>query len=63
MRVLLTNDDGIGAEGLHAARRALAEVEGIETHVMPEKYTVPALVGAIVKYFERAPSPESRAAS
>jgi len=33
---------------------------GIETHVMPEKYTVPALVAAIVKYFERAPSPESR---
>ena len=36
---------------------------GIETHVMPEKYTVPALVGAIVKYFERARSSESRAAS
>jgi uroporphyrinogen III methyltransferase / synthase len=37
---------------------------GIETHVMPEKYTVPALVAAIVKYIERqrAPSPESRAA-
>ena len=34
MRVLLTNDDGIGAEGLHALRRALAEVEGIETHVI-----------------------------
>ncbi len=25
---------------------------GIQTSVMPEKYTVPALVGAIVKYFE-----------
>jgi len=34
MRVLLTNDDGIGAQGLHALRRALAEVEGIETHVI-----------------------------
>jgi 5'-nucleotidase len=34
MRVLLTNDDGIGAEGLHALRRALAELEGIETHVI-----------------------------
>ena len=34
MRVLLTNDDGIGAEGLHALRRALAEIEGIETHVI-----------------------------
>ncbi len=34
MRVLLTNDDGIGAEGLHALRRALAEVDGVETHVI-----------------------------
>jgi 5'-nucleotidase len=34
MRVLLTNEDGIGAEGLHALRRALAELEGIETHVI-----------------------------
>jgi uroporphyrinogen III methyltransferase / synthase len=35
---------------------------GIQTHVMPEKYTVSALVAAIVKYFEtRAPSPEARA--
>jgi 5'-nucleotidase len=32
--VLLTNDDGIGAAGLHALRRALAELEGIETHVI-----------------------------
>jgi 5'-nucleotidase len=31
---LLTNDDGIGAEGLHALRRALARVEGIEMHVI-----------------------------
>ena len=34
MRVLLTNDDGIGAEGLHALRRALAEVDGIEVRVI-----------------------------
>ena len=34
MRVLLTNDDGIGAEGLHALRRALAGVDGVETHVI-----------------------------
>jgi 5'/3'-nucleotidase len=34
MRVLLTNDDGIGAEGLHALRRALSEVDGVETHVI-----------------------------
>jgi 5'-nucleotidase len=34
VRVLLTNDDGIGAEGLHALRRALAGLEGIETHVI-----------------------------
>ncbi|HEX3262507.1 MAG TPA: 5'/3'-nucleotidase SurE, partial [Solirubrobacterales bacterium] len=33
MRVLLTNDDGIGAEGLHALRRALGDVDGIEVHV------------------------------
>ena len=31
-----------------------AAQSGIETHVMPEKYTVPALVAAIVKYFEQA---------
>ena len=34
MKVLLTNDDGIAAEGLHAARRALSEVESIEVHVI-----------------------------
>jgi uroporphyrinogen-III synthase len=36
---------------------------GIQTAVMPEKYTVAALVGAIVKYVDsvREPSLESRA--
>jgi 5'-nucleotidase len=34
MRVLLTNDDGIGAEGLHALRRALEELDDVETHVI-----------------------------
>ena len=34
MRVLLTNDDGIGAEGLHALRRALLALDGIEVHVI-----------------------------
>src|SRR3954454_2115494 len=34
MRVLLTNDDGIGAEGMHALRRALIEIEGIDVHVI-----------------------------
>ncbi len=34
MRVLLTNDDGIAAEGLQALRRALLEVEGIELDVI-----------------------------
>jgi 5'-nucleotidase len=34
VRVLLTNDDGIGAEGLHALRRALAELDGIVAHVI-----------------------------
>src|SRR5919107_4715849 len=30
MRVLLTNDDGINAEGLQALRRALLDVPGVE---------------------------------
>ena len=34
MRVLLTNDDGIQAEGLHALRRALAPIEDVEVHVI-----------------------------
>jgi 5'-nucleotidase len=34
MKVLLTNDDGIGAAGLHAARRALSAVDGLEVHVI-----------------------------
>jgi 5'-nucleotidase len=34
VRVLLTNDDGIGAEGLHALRRALGGVEGVELIVI-----------------------------
>ncbi len=34
MRVLLTNDDGIQAIGLHALRRALLEVPGIELAVI-----------------------------
>ncbi|MQA75644.1 MAG: 5'/3'-nucleotidase SurE [Solirubrobacterales bacterium] len=34
MLVLITNDDGIGAEGLHALRRALAEVPGVDVRVI-----------------------------
>ena len=34
MRVLLTNDDGISAPGLQAARRALREIEGVEVDVV-----------------------------
>jgi 5'-nucleotidase len=34
MKVLLTNDDGIGAIGLHAMRRALLEVPGVELAVI-----------------------------
>jgi 5'-nucleotidase len=34
VRVLLTNDDGITAPGLQAARRALREIEGIELDVI-----------------------------
>ena len=34
MRVLLTNDDGISAPGLQAARRALREIEGVEVDVI-----------------------------
>src|SRR3954465_1166502 len=35
MRVLLTNDDGIEAEGLQALRRALRQVPGIELAGVP----------------------------
>jgi len=34
VRVLITNDDGIGATGLHALRRALAELPQLEVHVI-----------------------------
>src|SRR5918995_116186 len=34
MKVLLTNDDGIAAEGLHAARRALSAIDGVEVSVI-----------------------------
>src|SRR3954466_9722763 len=34
MKVLLTNDDGIGASGLHAMRRALLELPGVELAVI-----------------------------
>src|SRR5919199_4362990 len=34
MRVLITNDDGIQATGLHALRRALLGIEGLELHVI-----------------------------
>jgi 5'-nucleotidase len=34
MIVLLTNDDGIGAAGLHAARRALRELDDIDVRVI-----------------------------
>ena len=34
MRILLTNDDGISAPGLQAARRALSELEGVEVDVI-----------------------------
>ncbi len=34
MRVLLTNDDGIEADGLHALRRALGAVAGVELAVI-----------------------------
>ena len=34
MIVLLTNDDGIGAEGLHALRRALGELDDVDVRVI-----------------------------
>ena len=34
MIVLLTNDDGIGAAGLHALRRALAELDGVDVRTI-----------------------------
>ena len=34
MRVLVTNDDGIDAEGIQALRRALRELDDVEVHVV-----------------------------
>ncbi len=34
MIVLLTNDDGIGAEGIHALRRALRELDDVDVRVV-----------------------------
>ena len=34
MIVLLTNDDGIGARGLHALRRELERIEGVDVRVV-----------------------------
>ncbi len=34
MRILLTNDDGVGAAGLHALRRSLATLAGVELSVI-----------------------------
>jgi 5'-nucleotidase len=34
MKILLTNDDGINATGLHAMRRALLEVPGADLAVI-----------------------------
>jgi 5'-nucleotidase len=34
VRVLLTNDDGIQAKGLHALRHALLGIDGVELHVI-----------------------------
>jgi 5'-nucleotidase len=34
MRVLITNDDGIQATGLHALRRELRKIPGLEVHVI-----------------------------
>jgi len=34
VRVLLTNDDGISAPGIQAARRALREIDGVEVDVI-----------------------------
>ncbi len=34
MLVLLTNDDGIGAEGIHALRRALGELDDVDVRVI-----------------------------
>jgi 5'-nucleotidase len=34
VRILLTNDDGIAARGLHAARKELAGLPGVDVHVI-----------------------------
>ena len=41
MQILLTNDDGIEAEGLQAMRRALLQVPGIELRSSPPTATAP----------------------
>src|ERR1044072_6653091 len=38
VRVLLTNDDGISAPGLQAARKALREIEGVQVEVIAPDY-------------------------
>ncbi len=49
MRILLTNDDGIGAPGLQALRRALLEIDGIELSVVaPDRTVVEDLVQSLV---------------
>ena len=40
MRVLLTNDDGIEAEGLQALRRELLKVDGLELVITGRVYYV-----------------------
>ncbi|HNN18682.1 MAG TPA: 5'/3'-nucleotidase SurE, partial [Solirubrobacterales bacterium] len=34
MRILLTNDDGIGAKGLQTLRRELRQIEGVTLDVI-----------------------------
>ena len=46
MRILLTNDDGIGAQGLQTLRRHLREIDGITLDVIagsPRSLQGPAL--------------------
>lgn len=44
--------DGVTVACIGPITRATAAAHGLGTHIMPEEYTIPALAGAIVSYFE-----------
>ncbi len=67
LNVLLTNDDGIEAEGLQAMRRALVEVEGVRLAVIAPDGNRSAMARSITTrrplWVAEVPSPTAPAAS